>query len=124
MNSQPDYCCLQDVFSKGEPKNLVFFEERLKKHFLSTITPLKDSKDDIYAAVFASKDITDIKAQEEEVNQHRQHIKLINRILRHDLANNLAVINSGIKLYLANGEQHFLDESKIEFSEELNLFVK
>jgi PAS domain S-box-containing protein len=112
MNSQPDYCCLQDVFSKGEPKNLVFFEERLKKHFLSTITPLKDSKDDIYAAVFASKDITDIKAQEEEVNQHRQHIKLINRILRHDLANNLAVINSGIKLYLANGEQHFLDESK------------
>ena len=42
------------------------------------------------------RDISERKKSEEENRRQREQIKLINKILRHDLANNLAVINSAI----------------------------
>ncbi|MDP8204221.1 MAG: HAMP domain-containing sensor histidine kinase [Candidatus Tenebribacter mawsonii] len=50
-----------------------------------------------YSVIFVSLiDFTKIKKSEEENRRQREQIRLINRILRHDLANNLAVINSAI----------------------------
>ncbi len=42
------------------------------------------------------RDITERKKSEEENRRQREQIRLINKILRHDLANNLAVINSAL----------------------------
>ena len=42
------------------------------------------------------RDISERNKSEEENRRQREQIKLINKILRHDLANNLAVINSAI----------------------------
>jgi PAS domain S-box-containing protein len=112
MHKNPDYCKLHNTFNTGESQTFIYKEDRLNKYFLSTVTPLKDDDGKVFAAVFASKEITELKKQEEEIEHHRQHIKLINKILRHDIANNLAVINSAIKLYGCENKQEYLDESR------------
>jgi len=43
--------------------------------------------------------ITDRKQAEEEIKNHQEHLALINQILRHDLTNDLVVIQSAINLY-------------------------
>lgn len=55
-------------------------------------------------------DITDRKKAEEEIIAHREHLALINQILRHDLTNDLVVIQSAINLYNKSPEDEFLEE--------------
>ncbi|MCD4817976.1 MAG: GAF domain-containing protein [Candidatus Cloacimonetes bacterium] len=50
------------------------------------------------------------KNTEIELQNHREQLKLINRILRHDLMNNLATIKSAIHLIKANSSVEMLDE--------------
>jgi len=45
------------------------------------------------------ENITELKNKDIELKNHKEHLRLINRILRHDLTNDLAVIGSSIKLY-------------------------
>jgi len=60
--------------------------------------------------VLNSRDITAHKQAEEEVQYYQEHIKLINQILRHDLTNDLVVIQSALNLYLESPEEEYLDE--------------
>ncbi|MDD5724270.1 MAG: PAS domain S-box protein [Syntrophales bacterium] len=67
------------------------------------------------------RDITPRKKIEEEIKSHREHLTLINQILRHDLTNDLVVIQSAINLYNKSPEDEFLKEifSRTEKSLEL-----
>ncbi len=56
-------------------------------------------------------DITERKKAQEELIKHQKHIKLINRILRHDIANNFAVIQSALNIYKQNHEDQMLEEA-------------
>ena len=56
-------------------------------------------------------DITERKKAQEELINHQKHIKLINRILRHDIANNFAVIQSALNMYKQNHEDQMLEEA-------------
>ena len=66
-------------------------------------------------------DITDRKQAEAEIKSHQEHIALINQILRHDLTNDLVVIQSAINLYNESPEEGLLKEisSRTEKSLEL-----
>ena len=55
-------------------------------------------------------DISDRKKAEEEIKSHQEHIKLINQILRHDITNDLVVIQSAINLYNESPEDELLEE--------------
>ncbi|RZB30781.1 MAG: hypothetical protein SRB1_03061 [Desulfobacteraceae bacterium Eth-SRB1] len=57
-----------------------------------------------------ARDITNRKQAEEEVKSHREHLALINQILRHDLTNDLVIIQSAINLYNKSPEAQFLKE--------------
>jgi len=54
--------------------------------------------------------ITDRKQAEEEIKNHQEHLALINQILRHDLTNDLVVIQSAINLYNKSPEEELLKE--------------
>jgi len=45
------------------------------------------------------REIDQRRKVEQELESNREHVKLINRILRHDITNNLSVIKSALSLY-------------------------
>ncbi len=61
------------------------------------------------------------KKVQNELEEHREHLKLINKILRHDILNNLSVVISTFRLYKANHDESILENIKksIEKSVEL-----
>jgi PAS domain S-box-containing protein len=71
------------------------------------ITKRKKAQDGL--VVF--EDITERKLAEKTLETYRDHLKLINRILRHDLLNDLTVINSALNLYKNSREEAVLEEA-------------
>jgi len=65
---------------------------------------------ELIGAVALYDDITDRKQAEEEIKNHQEHLALINQILRHDLTNDLVVIQSAINLYNKSPEEELLKE--------------
>jgi len=53
-------------------------------------------------------DITARKQAEAEAQEHREQLKLINKILRHDLTNDITVIRSALRFYEEEGNDEFL----------------
>ncbi len=47
-------------------------------------------------------DVTENKKAEEEINKSRERLQILHKILRHDMANNFAVIKSAIGIYKKN----------------------
>jgi len=64
-------------------------------------------------AIGIIRDITERKKAEEETKAHREHIKLINKILRHDIINDLSVIKSALRLYGRSREEELLEEASV-----------
>jgi len=98
------------VLKDGKERTEVMFDKNSNKYYLNSVTPLIDNKR-IWGVVSISKDITAIKNTEEELKHHQEHIELINKILRHDLTNNLAVIKSAINIYKNERAEGLLDEA-------------
>ncbi|MBN1327282.1 MAG: tetratricopeptide repeat protein [Candidatus Cloacimonetes bacterium] len=48
---------------------------------------------------------------EKILNAHQEHVKLINKILRHDLANDLSVMKSGVNVFLKTKDEKILEET-------------
>lgn len=57
------------------------------------------------------ENITELKNAEDDLSTHREHLRLINKILRHDLTNDLAIINSSIKLFEKKDERKYLEDA-------------
>lgn len=70
------------------------------------------------------RDITERKKAEEENRRQRDQIKLINKILRHDLANNLAAINSTINNYKRDNNENNLKIAKEYIEKSSDLIMK
>jgi PAS domain S-box-containing protein len=60
--------------------------------------------------VATSRDITDRKQAEEIIITGRERLKMLNKIIRHDLSNDFAVIKSGISLYRSKSDKSILTE--------------
>ncbi len=65
-------------------------------------------------------DITERKEAEEEIRVGRERLKILNKILRHDLANDFVVIGSAINIYKRNSETKMLDEIEKRVDKSLN----
>ncbi|MEA1970542.1 MAG: PAS domain S-box protein [Thermodesulfobacteriota bacterium] len=68
-----------------------------------------------------SRNITGRKEAEEEIKSHQEHIELINQILRHDLTNDLVVIQSALNLYNNSPEEELLQEISSRTKKSLGL---
>ncbi|MBW2651071.1 MAG: PAS domain S-box protein [Deltaproteobacteria bacterium] len=66
-------------------------------------------------------DITDRRRAEEEISAYQEHIELINKILRHDLTNDLVVMQSALNLYNNSPEEEFLKEISSHTEKSLEL---
>ena len=58
---------------------------------------------------------------EDELEAYHEHIKLINKILRHDIINNLNVINSALRLYGRSKKEELLEEASAHVNKSVEL---
>ncbi|MEA2014210.1 MAG: hybrid sensor histidine kinase/response regulator [Thermodesulfobacteriota bacterium] len=61
------------------------------------------------------------KVAEDEIISHQEHLALINQILRHDLTNDLVVIQSALNIYNKSPEQKLLKEISSRTKKSLGL---
>jgi len=60
----------------------------------------------------ANREIAEKQKMEKIIISNADHLKLINRILRHDIANDLATIKSGLSVYKSSKDEKILEELK------------
>jgi len=98
----------QRVWRTGKPEHFpdaMYGDERIISWRENNIYKLPSGE-----VVAIYDDITDRKHAEEEIKSHREHLALINQILRHDLTNDLVVIQSALNLYNKSPEEELLQE--------------
>ena len=69
-------------------------------------------------------EVEERKKAENDLSLHQEHLKLINKILRHDLMNNLAVIKSAIRIYKSMKDEEVLDEATKSVSKSVELIKR
>jgi signal transduction histidine kinase/Tfp pilus assembly protein PilF len=110
----------------SETKDSIFNEESSNK-IAEMQTKYETEKKEKEAEIFRLKNVELLKAnisiqkKNEELNAHREHIKLINKILRHDLINNLAVIKSALNLYKNSNDKKVLEEASSKINKSIEL---
>ncbi|MDO9515552.1 MAG: PAS domain S-box protein, partial [Syntrophales bacterium] len=122
------YTIFNEVYRTGRPANIADYE--LIKldgsraiHELS-VSLIRDEEGNPAGFRGVSRDITPRKQAEEEAHAHREHLALINRILRHDLTNDLVVIQGALDLYARSPEENLLTEASGRVKKSLDLITR
>jgi PAS domain S-box-containing protein len=93
------------VAMTGQSIKFESYSESLSKWFsINAYSPKKG----YFATII--EDISARKKIETERNENRERLKVINKLLRHDLTNDYSVIRSAIRLYKSNGDKSMLQE--------------
>jgi signal transduction histidine kinase len=79
--------------------------------FFFTAALLRNHHGKITGAIETLQDFTERRKAEEELKTSRYHVAMINKILRHDVTNELSVIRSALRLYGELREERFLKEA-------------
>jgi PAS domain S-box-containing protein len=82
---------------------------------------LYDSEGQISGTVMSTRDITDRKRVEEDARSYYEHLRLINKILRHDLINDLTVIRSALSLYEDTKNDELLKDASTHVEKSVEL---
>ena len=82
------------------------------KILLSSAIPVFDAEGKLKGYRGIDRDITERVMNENRLKAQKEHTRLINRILRHDLTNNFTVINSALRLYDSTNDRNYLSEIK------------
>lgn len=69
-------------------------------------------------------EITERKKAETEIKKSREMLQIINKILRHDLANDFTVIKSAVNLFIKKSDKTMLDEISKRADKSLNTIEK
>ncbi|MBN1326944.1 MAG: cache domain-containing protein, partial [Candidatus Cloacimonetes bacterium] len=70
------------------------------------------------------RDITERKEFEREIKENREQLKLINKILRHDLTNNLAVVISALRIFAIKQDASLITEIKTKIDASIELIKR
>jgi len=82
------------------------------KILLSSAIPIYNEQGKLSGYRGIDRDITERVMNENSLKSQKEHIKLINQVLRHDLTNNLSVIHSSIRLYENTEDNKYLKAIK------------
>ncbi|MDO9515665.1 MAG: PAS domain S-box protein [Syntrophales bacterium] len=114
-----------EVYRTGKPAEIVDHEVIKKDKSRSThelsVSLMRDEGGTPIGFRGVVRDITRRKQAEEEIRVHREHLALINQILRHDLTNDLIVMQSGLNLYESSHEKELLEETAGRVKKSLEL---
>jgi len=106
------------------------FNEQKSKQIAEMQTKYETEKKEKEAEIYRLKNVELATANEviriknQNLEIHEEQLKLINKIIRHDIINNLAVINSAIALYIESEEKPLLDEALLRVDKSIKLINK
>jgi PAS domain S-box-containing protein len=86
-----------------------------------TMSFLRDENGVPVGVIGVSRDITDRTRAEEDLRSYHEHLSLINKILRHDIINDLTVIRSALHLYGETKEKELLDDASKHVEKSVDL---
>jgi PAS domain S-box-containing protein len=86
----------------------IYTGRKENKTIIISITP-KYFNDMLISYFSVFFDITERKQTEIKLQSYKEHLRLINRILRHDILNALTVVNSSVRLYKHKQDVHLLE---------------
>ncbi|MEA1935663.1 MAG: PAS domain-containing sensor histidine kinase [Thermodesulfobacteriota bacterium] len=113
-NKPCEVCPVQPAFEKTEMVRMeksAVLKDGTVKYFDTQSTPIFDDKGIVVQVVSSIRDITERKRAEEELEVHREHLRLINQILRHDILNDLTAVKSALRLYESSNDEEFLKKA-------------
>jgi signal transduction histidine kinase len=88
------------------------------------VSPFHDSLNRFSGRLIIMQDITERKHVEEDLKRYSEHLKIINRILRHDVINYLAGVDSALMLYGKTKEENLLQEASSRVIKSVDLIRK
>jgi len=94
------------------------------REIMVTATPLFDHNKKIIGSIGIFRDITEWNLANKEIEKNRKLLELINKILRHDLTNQLAAIQSGVRMYSLEQKDEYLQETFKKISSSIELIRK
>jgi len=113
---------LEKAMRDGAQKLEESFQKKNGERFWVEITSAPIMSDGELGYYLANwMDITERKKREEELEALQEHIKLINKILRHDIINDLSVINGALRLYGKSKEEELLEEASVYVNKSVEL---
>ena len=88
---------------------------------LSSAIPIYDEGGKLSGYRGIDRDITERVMNENSLKTQREHVKLINQVIRHDVSNDLSVINSSVRLYENTEDKKYLGEIKKRLKKSVKL---
>ena len=85
------------------------------------VSPVINSAGEISNYVGVMEDITESNRRDMELFKSKEHLKLMNKILRHDLTNHLAAVLSALRIYRKSGMDSYLDRAESIIHRSVNL---
>jgi PAS domain S-box-containing protein len=71
--------------------------------------PILDQSGNLSSIILVASDVTERKGMEDRLRQLNDLLRLINRLLRHDMMNELMVVSGSLEMYQRTGQERFLD---------------
>ncbi|MEA2054111.1 MAG: ATP-binding protein, partial [Candidatus Thermoplasmatota archaeon] len=65
----------------------------------------------LIGSVVMYKDITQRKQAEGELKAHREQLKLVNKIMRHDILNDLTIVRGALSVYKETNDEKYLEKA-------------
>jgi len=78
---------------------------------LVTKTPMMNEREGVECIVCTAKDVTEFERSKESVEHLNDVLNLVNKILRHDLLNELSIIGVALELYIDDGDDSFMEKA-------------
>ena len=128
--TQEDFGQALQYYKKYTDLEKEIFNEQKSKQMAEMQTKYETYKKEKEAEIYRLKNVELVKANEvihiknKKLEIHEEQLKLINKIIRHDIINNLAVIESAINLYKGSKDKSMLDEVLLKVDKSIKLIRK
>jgi len=95
--------------------------KRRRRYYDVRVSQISDRKNRLLGEVVILRDITGRKKAEERVNQLNDTLRLINKIMRHDILNDLQIANGSLELYTEGKSKTFIEKAMQRINRSIKL---
>jgi len=121
--SSEDYKELWETITSGKEWRGEFHNKKKNGELyweLASISSIRNENGMITHYLAVKEEITDRKKVEDALKNSKERIQMLNKIIRHDLSNDFAVINSAVRIFKINSDVTLLDEIQNRVQKSLN----
>ena len=112
---------LLEHFKKNETEKEIFIGNENKRYYVLRSSPLLDKQYHKVGRLLILRDITKHKMDEIKIKRLNEELQLMNKIMRHDIATDLQVIQGLLELYFEDKDKQLLEKAAKRIEKSINL---